>query len=168
MQHTHKTLSFKLFYYYLLCILTSIWLLRAPKSWLKHFFQPFSGFFVQKKIFRPPFGCAQHPKAGRNTQQLLYQTKVKSQSMAPSQCCPGQNWLKNPGLNVNCSNDKWLSDVVPKYLMHVFKDKSFSHYQTCTKLFTVAYVRQQQTLWLLKTSGEGGFDGHSKSGSCLY
>ena len=27
-----------------LCILTSFWVLRAPKSWSKHFFQPFSTF----------------------------------------------------------------------------------------------------------------------------
>ena len=40
---------------HLLCISTSFWLLRAPKSWLKHFFQPFfsrfSTFFVNFKAF---------------------------------------------------------------------------------------------------------------------
>ena len=25
-----------------------------------------------KKMFRPAFGCAQHPKAGRNTQHFLF------------------------------------------------------------------------------------------------
>ena len=118
---------------YMLCISTSFWVLHAPKSWLKPFFdvfQPFlfiSNFFsdfapeINKKLlkmnkktyfayssklvnmqnwltpwggtpklsflvdfywneqkrlktdekrFRPAFGCAQHPKAGRNTQQI--------------------------------------------------------------------------------------------------
>ena len=35
----------------LLCISTSFWVLRAPKSWLKHFFQPFSTFFLHFKLF---------------------------------------------------------------------------------------------------------------------
>ena len=35
----------------MLCILTSFRVLRAPKSWLKHFFQPFSTFFVHFKLF---------------------------------------------------------------------------------------------------------------------
>ena len=67
---------------YLLCILTSLRVLCAPKSWLKHFFELFSTFLVHlkpfsvishlkrrkffengwKKGFWPAFGCMQHPK----------------------------------------------------------------------------------------------------------
>ena len=35
----------------LLCISTSFWVLRAPKSWSKHFCQPFSNFVVHFKAF---------------------------------------------------------------------------------------------------------------------
>ena len=35
----------------LLCILTSIWVLRASKSWSKHFFQSFPTFFVHVRDF---------------------------------------------------------------------------------------------------------------------
>ena len=34
----------------LLCILTSFWVVQAPKSWSNYFFQPFSTFFV---LFKP-------------------------------------------------------------------------------------------------------------------
>ena len=30
------------------------------------------GWKRPKKVFQPAFGCAQHPKAGQNTQQMLY------------------------------------------------------------------------------------------------
>ena len=36
----------------MLCILTSFRVLRAPESWLKHFFQPFSTFFVHKTVYQ--------------------------------------------------------------------------------------------------------------------
>ena len=31
-----------------------------------------------KKVFQPAFGCAQHPKAGQNTQQLSISTLCKA------------------------------------------------------------------------------------------
>ena len=34
-----------------MCILTSIWVLRASKSWSKHFFQSFPTFFVHVRDF---------------------------------------------------------------------------------------------------------------------
>ena len=56
----------------LLCISTSFQLLRAPESWSK----PEKALKLTKKVekrlkkrFRPAFRCAQHPKAGQNTQQ---------------------------------------------------------------------------------------------------
>ena len=41
----------------LLCILTSFWVLRAPKSWAKHCFQPFFNLFYYFKV--PPQGVDQ-------------------------------------------------------------------------------------------------------------
>ena len=31
-----------------------------------------------KKVFRPAFECAQHPKAGQNTQQLHYTAAIEN------------------------------------------------------------------------------------------
>ena len=71
-------------------------LASAPESWSNYFFSSVSTFFdhfkpfllisslkstknfctwtkkwyLWKKVFQPAFGCAQHPKAGRNTQQI--------------------------------------------------------------------------------------------------
>ena len=56
----------------LLCILTSFWLLRPPKSWSKHllisgmislkrFEMNEKGRKRAKKMLQPVFGCAQHP-----------------------------------------------------------------------------------------------------------
>ena len=50
-------------------ILTSFWVLRAPKSWSNYFKKNKKGWKRLKKVVQPAFGCAQHPKAGRNTQQ---------------------------------------------------------------------------------------------------
>ena len=75
----------------LLCILTSFWVLRAPESWSNFFSVQFQTFFVDfrreisekgkkwtnklengwKKVVQPAFRCAQHLKAGWNTQHLL-------------------------------------------------------------------------------------------------
>ena len=38
---------------------------------------------MAKKVFRPAFGCAQHPKAGRNTQQLGVGLKRECSFQAP-------------------------------------------------------------------------------------
>ena len=35
-----------------LCIFTSFWVLRAPESWLQHFFWPFSTFLFISNIFQ--------------------------------------------------------------------------------------------------------------------
>ena len=71
----------------MLCFSTSFWVLRAPKSWSKPFIQPF--FFEKalkwakkvekrlKKRFRPACGCAQHPKAVRNTQHSIFQSSIQ-------------------------------------------------------------------------------------------
>ena len=59
----------------LLCILTSFRVLRAPESWSNYFFQLFSRKKLEngwKKVVQPAFGCTQHPKAGRYTQQLSF------------------------------------------------------------------------------------------------
>ena len=78
--------------FYLLCISTSFWVLRAPEGQLKHFLQLFSTYFIHfrcffldfsfkmnkkgwkrwKKYFWPAFACAQQPKAGPNTQHLSF------------------------------------------------------------------------------------------------
>ena len=46
----------------LLCILTSFWVLRAPKSWSNYFFQLFSTFFVHFK----PFSVISRLKSTKN------------------------------------------------------------------------------------------------------
>ena len=40
----------------LLCISTSLWVLAAPKNWLKHFFQPFFNLFWSFETFYFFFG----------------------------------------------------------------------------------------------------------------
>ena len=44
---------------------------------------------------------------------------------------------------------------------------SFLQSKTCVRIFSVANASNSKTLWLLKTSGGGGSDGHSMLGSCL-
>ena len=38
-------------YFWVMCILTSFWVLRAPECWLNYFFQLLSTFFVPFKPF---------------------------------------------------------------------------------------------------------------------
>ena len=65
-----------------LCILTSFWVMRTPKSWSNNFFSGFNLFCSLLSSMNPTlkhfkvvwlaFRCAQHPKAGRNTQQTRH------------------------------------------------------------------------------------------------
>ena len=51
---------------WLLCISTSFWVLRAPKSWSKHFFQPFFYFFCSIQTFFSDFT----PEINKNVWKL--------------------------------------------------------------------------------------------------
>ena len=51
---------------WVLCILTSFQVLRAPESWLKFFFQPFSTFFLNFKCFLINFCLKSLKRAQKN------------------------------------------------------------------------------------------------------
>ena len=54
--------------YWMLCISTSFWVLRAPKSWLKHFFQPLFNLFCNYLYIHPYIN---HPSRVEIHQALL-------------------------------------------------------------------------------------------------
>ena len=60
-----------LFYFivYLLCILTGFWVLRAPKSWSKHFFSRFQPFLFISKLF--------HRNQSKNAENIKKSTEKK-------------------------------------------------------------------------------------------
>ena len=168
MQHTHKTLSFKLFYYYLLCILTSIWLLRAPKSWLKHFFQPFSSFFVQKNISTSVWVCAAPKSWSKYTIIIVSNKSQKPINVAE----PMLSWPK-------LIEKPWIERELLKWQMierrstqifdaHFYGQILFAESNMHRNIFCCICKTAAKTLLLLKTSWEGWFGGHSKSGSCQY
>ena len=66
-----------------------------PWNHLKSFEMNKKGWKTAEKMFRPAFGCAQHPKAGRNTQQSLYiwhaqqQASANKKNIGPIRTLPG-------------------------------------------------------------------------------
>ena len=61
--------------YHLLFISTSFWVLRAPKSWLKYFFELFSTFFLDFKKFFSYFSSEMKKKHLKNC-VLSYSLKL--------------------------------------------------------------------------------------------
>ena len=56
---------------HLLCLSTSLWVLRVPESWSKYFFQPFSAFFLILNLFQW-FHSWNQQKPSQNEQNKKY------------------------------------------------------------------------------------------------
>ena len=104
-----------------LCILTSFWVLHAPESWSKHFFQPFSTFFL---LFKP-FSVISRLKSLKNVRLKIKGWKRLKKSVSTNfrvRAAP-KNWSKYTTIR----GPKVLSDLSPSALSKTTSPTQLCH-----------------------------------------
>ena len=84
----------------LLCISISFWVLQAPKSWSKHFFQPFFTLFCSFHTFFTPEISKKHLKMNKKKRGFVYSSKLTCKSWStpwgvPQNCLFSVDFLFN-------------------------------------------------------------------------